>query len=235
MKIALVTGAGRGIGRAFVDYLASIDFIVYAGVRDLSGAKKLFDSDLVKPIYLDVKDEVSIQGAVSIIKEENGGLNILINNAGLNKDTATDGNLDKVCKLEKLDRKTLQRMFDVNSLGPLITTKHCVPIMNGDNSFIVNISSNRASFHDEFENTTANYGYRASKLALNMLTFALVKDLPSNISTFAVHPGDVCTDMNPDGSMKPVESAEAIIRIVQRWKPDFNGKFLRYDGTLYPL
>ena len=113
--------------------------------------------------------------------------------------------------------------------------KHCLPLLNGKPSFVINISSGRASFKDEFENSTANYGYRGSKAALSMYTFCSTTDLPENVQTFSVHPGDVHTDMNPEGNQTPVEQAEKIIAITENWQEAYNGKFMRWDGTYYPL
>ena len=68
-----------------------------------------------------------------------------------------------------------------------------------------------------------------------MLTFCSVKDLPSNVKTFAVHPGSVKTNMNQQGDQTPYEQAEKIISITKNWKEEFNGRFLRYNGVEYPL
>ncbi len=104
-----------------------------------------------------------------------------------------------------------------------------------NNGLILNISSNRGSFHDENKNSTANYGYRASKAALNMLTLALSQDLPDGIFTVAVHPGGVKTDMNPLGPTNPVDAANDIIfTFVKSWQPNMNGGFYYSDGTNYP-
>ena len=67
-----------------------------------------------------------------------------------------------------------------------------------------------------------------------MLTFCSVMDLPDNVKTFSVHPGDVKTDMNEDGTDLPFDQAKKIIEITNNWKDEMNGRFLRYDGTYYP-
>ena len=160
---------------------------------------------------------------------------MIVNNAGVNKDTATNNHKEYVCNLGSLKREDLLKMFDVNSISPLMILQKFPPLLTSDPSFVINISSCRASFHDEFDNSTGNYGYRASKIALNMLTFCSVKDLPSNVKTFAVHPGSVKTNMNQQGDQTPYEQAEKIISITKNWKEEFNGRFLRYNGVEYPL
>lgn len=231
-KTAIVTGAGRGLGKGFVDYLVGEGYFVFAGVRDTS---KYENRENVQYIELDISKDESIKNAYEIISEKASSLDLLINNAALNKDSATNGNKELVCNLDSLSRDHLNKMFDVNTVSPMIVTKAFYKLMLNDPSFIVNISSCRASHQDEMENSTANYGYRASKAGLNMMVFNLVRDLPENIKTFTVHPGSVLTDMNPNGISSPFESAKSIIEITKNWKEQFNGQFMRYSGELYPL
>jgi NAD(P)-dependent dehydrogenase (short-subunit alcohol dehydrogenase family) len=206
---------------------------VFVGVRDLTNVA--LDNPNLIPILLDVTDDRSIRFAFDMVKSKTDHIDYLINNAGLNKDSATNNNKDIVCKLSELDRTALIRMFDVNAIAPIMMLKVFLPLLITDPTYVINISSGRSSYQDEYENTNGNYGYRASKAALNMLTHASTWDLPVNIRTFAVHPGGVKTDMNPTGVDLPVVQAERIIDITRNWKDEFNGKFLRYNGVLYPL
>lgn len=231
MKIAFVTGSGRGLGKGFVDVLVTKGYFVYAGVRD---ASKFSNNEHVTYISVDVSNDENIAQAKDQITKEQGKLHLLINNAGLNKDSATGGQIEKVTKLNSLDRALLQEMFAINTVSPLMIIKSMVSLMTEPESFIINISSNRASFSDT-TNTVANYGYRASKVALNMITQALLYDLPQNVSTFAVHPGFVKTDMNPQGILPPAEAAAQILSITEAWNPERNGKYLNNDGSLFPL
>lgn len=230
MRTAFVTGAGRGLGCGFVEYLLDQGILVFAGVRNPSNTKFKKDKNL-RVIPFDVSDDKSITGAVNIIASEVDKLYYLVNNVGVNKDTATNGHKEIVCELEKLDRKVLLKMFDINAISPMIVLQKCLPLLSEENSFVVNISSNRAWFGDV--NESGNYGYRASKAALNMMTLASLMDLPKNVRTFAIHPGDVHTDMNPEGSDSPYKQAKKIISITDNWNDDKNGKFLRVDGTAY--
>lgn len=233
MKTALVTGAGRGLGKGFVEYFLDNNFIVFAGVRT-SSTHSLKKHKNLKIIQLDVSSDQSIENALNIVSKETGHLNYLVNNAGLNKDTATNNNKEIVSNLPKLDRKVLLEMFNINAISPMMVLKKFLTLLVNNPSFVVNISSNRASYADK-TNTSANYGYRTSKIALNMMTLASLFDLPKNIKTFAVHPGDVKTDMNPEGYQSPRKQAEKIIAITLNWKDENNGKFLKADGSPYPL
>lgn len=235
MKSAFVTGGGKGLGKGFVEYLLDQDMLVFAGVRNPKDTRLTPHKNL-RMIPLDVSQDTSIVQAAGIVAKEVDSLDYLINNAGVNKDTATNGHQELVSTMPMLDRKLLLTMFDINTVAPLLMAQQFLPLLRKTNSFIINISSCRASYHDEFENSSAKYGYRASKTALNMMTFCSVVDLPASVRTFAVHPGSVRTDMNPEGEDNPYEQARQIIEIsTSKWKEDWNGKFLRYDGTLYPL
>jgi NAD(P)-dependent dehydrogenase (short-subunit alcohol dehydrogenase family) len=232
MKTAFVTGANRGIGKGFVDYFLQNNIKVFAGVRKLSSIKS--EPNLI-PIKIDIIDDESIKHAAGEVLKHTKKLDYLINNAGINKSSATNGNKKLVCNLKSLDRKSLLKMFDVNSVSPIMVIKEFEDLLKSDPSFVINISSCRASYNDEFENKDANYGYRASKAALNMMTFSSIQDLPENVKTFAVHPGGVKTDMNPYGEQTPIEQAKKMIDITKNWKDEFNGRFMRFDGDFYPF
>lgn len=229
MKTALVTGSNRGIGKALVVELAAKGYFVFAGMRNI--AQSPFGNSDIMPITLDVLDDSSIEQAAHIIASK-GTLEILINNAGTNSDTTQGGRNEHLTMLGKVSRKALLRMFDINAIGPLMVAKYFVSLMTNENSFIINISSDRASF--EINNTNANYGYRSSKVALNMITQCLLFDLPKNICTFAVHPGWVRTDLNPNGVIMPKESAQKVLHILDVWQPSMNGAFLNNDGNVFP-
>lgn len=233
MKVALVTGAGKGLGKGFVDYLSQNGYVVYAGIHHVED-KIQFKAANIKPLKLDVEDDESIARASQFIEAKEGKLDLLINCAGVNKDTATSNHKDLVTKIRSLDRQSMLKMFNINSLSPLMVTKCLLPLMKGSNCFIINISSDRASFQNAMNDTNANYGYKASKAALNMLNKVLVFDLPRNVSVVAVHPGSVNTNMNPNGSLKPVEAAQKICQIIAKWNPKLNGQFVRNDGSIYP-
>lgn len=232
MKYALITGARQGLGRGFIEHLTVKGFTVFAG---LHGETTDSENDNVRSLSLDVTSDGSIQDAFKKISSVTNTIDILVNNAAVNKDTATGGQKEKVSTLGSIDRDHMDKMFAINAVSPLLVTQTFLPLLTGAPSFVINISSCRASFHDEEGGDLANYGYCASKVALNMLTWRSVKDLPTNIKTFAVHPGNVRSKMNPQGSSLPSEQAAKIISITENWSDSHNGTFLRADGTPYPL
>lgn len=233
MKSVLVTGANRGLGYGFVQHLLSSGYQVFGGVQKIS--ENLPKQENLLWVELDVTNDASITSAFEFVSKKTTSLDMLINNAGVNKDTLAHWKKESVCNLLDLERDALLEMFNINTIGPILITKQFIPLLKNTPSFVINISSCRASFHDEFENVTGNYGYRASKIALNMMTFCSVFDLPKDIRTFAVHPGNVKTDMNPSGENNPIDRAEKIMKITENWKEEFNGAFMRHDGKPYPL
>lgn len=236
MQTAFITGGGRGIGKGFAQYFLHKGFQVFIGIRNTDK----IDSDFKNKknliiIKMDVSDDQSIKAAFNDVQKRTNHLDYLINNAGLNKDTATNNHKELVCNLKDLDRESLLKMFNINSVSPMMVLKTFLQLMTENPSFVINITSGRSSYKDEYLNTNGNYGYRASKAALNLMTFSSLFDLPKNVKSFCVHPGGVKTDMNPAGEHDAVEQAGKIIEISKHWKEEFNGKFLRFDGTFYPL
>lgn len=233
MKTAFITGAGKGLGLGFAMSLLNSGYRVFGGLREFT--ENLPTKPNLTWVRCDVTSDQSLDEAYISIAAQTESLEILVNNAGVNSVSATLGHSEKVCTLKELDRKFLLDMFNVNAVSPLLVLKKFSKLMTAEPSFVVNVSSCRASYHDEFENSSANYGYRASKAALNMITNCTVTDLPSNVKVFAVHPGSVRTDMNPEGDSEPEVQATKIIAITENWKQEFNGKFLNFDGSYYPL
>lgn len=233
MKYALVTGANRGLGKGFVDYLVDNGYFVFAGVRTIKPNYK--NNDNLQYVQLDISSDKSIDEAFNAVESKTENLDLLINNAGLNKDSVTNGHKELVCNVKDVKREPLLEIFNVNTISPLIVIQKFLPLMKNNPSFVINVSSCRASFHDEFEGDNPNYGYAGSKVALNMFTYGLTKELPENVKTFAVHPGSVKTDMNQQGDQEPYDQAEKIIEIAKNWQDKFNGKFMRWSGEEYPL
>lgn len=233
MKAAFITGANRGLGYGFVEYLLAEGWMVFGGTRTLNN--ELPKHENLVWVECDVTSDDSLDRAVEAVRAKTNTLSILINNAGTNKDTISQGDKNLVSKLGSLDRKALLGMFNVNTVSPIIVTQKFVPLLKDEESFVINISSSRASFHEGHIGSTANYGYAASKVALNMMTFCSEIELPHTVRTFAVHPGSVLTDMNSAGPSRPIDQARKILSITENWKDELNGKFLNYDGIPYAL
>lgn len=178
-KSVLVSGANRGIGRAFVDGLLQRGAArVFATARSEPGLELLAGIDpRVQPLRIDVTDTTSIHTAL----EQVGTLDLLVNNAG---------SLAGYSLLQST-RASVESDFAVNFWGALDLTKACVPKLEGSGGSVLNMLTlvSMASM-------AAIGGYSASKAAAWSMTQALRKELGERgITVFAAYPGAVDTEM----------------------------------------
>ncbi|MEM7168626.1 MAG: SDR family oxidoreductase [Pseudomonadota bacterium] len=221
-RIALVTGANRGIGKEVARQLAQdhgLDVLV--GSRDLErgqAAAKQIGKDAVA-LQLDVSDQDSVTAAFAQVEEVFGCLDILVNNAGVDYDTDQ--------RIHTVDLVRVQRAFGTNLFGAWATTIAAVPLLKrGEDARIVNVSSGSGALTGMSAGTP---GYGISKAALNALTIKTAVELkPHGILVNAVCPGWVDTDMGGGG--RPVsEGAAGIVWAATLPRNGPTGGFLR-DG-----
>ncbi|MBP3805803.1 MAG: SDR family oxidoreductase [Oribacterium sp.] len=183
-KIALVTGASRGIGYEVCKRLAEEGACVYAGVRNL----EKFHCDSSKfagriiPVFFDVCDQKSIKACIKQIKDDAGKLDILVNNAGI---TILE-------RLEMVSDTSIDQIYNTNVFGLIDTTKIAVRLLKKSNTpCIVNISSIMAK-----ESDIGQTVYAGTKAAVESMTRTWTKEYSSEgIRVNAVAPGNVNTDM----------------------------------------
>ncbi|SFD61335.1 3-oxoacyl-[acyl-carrier protein] reductase [Chitinophaga sp. CF118] len=204
-KIALVTGANKGIGFETAKQLAQHNIKVLLGARNETEGKKaeriLRDLSLdVTYIKLDISDSLDIENVKNHIESEYGALDILVNNAAVFLDSAWFGN-----NTETVPMQTLRDTFDINYFGTVELTQALLPaIKKSEAGRIVNISSISGSFGvhlDEAHRLYAlkPYAYSASKTALNQFTVFLAQALrESKIKVNAANPGWVKTSIGSD-------------------------------------
>lgn len=212
-RIALVSGANRGIGLAITEQLAQKGYKVILGARNqhkgLEAQKELVKKGLdVYFTLLDVADATSIMAAVGRVDDTFGRLDVLVNNAGIMIDAAST--------ILELPLGLLQNTLATNAFGPLLLSQGCVPIMSRHKyGRIVNISSTLGALTD-IVNPESNYSelqspaYRLSKTMLNGITALLAKELrEKNILINAVCPGWVRTDLGgPQAPLSPEQAAK---------------------------
>ena len=212
-RIALVTGANKGIGKEISRQLAAKEVLVLMGARDRDrGEKAVADlrrRDLaVEFIQLDVTSQSSVDQAAMEIERRHDRLDILVNNAGV----ATDW-----YSASELSVETLQETFDTNVFGVFRVTKALIRLLKKSrHGRIVNISSSLGSLT---RHTNPNYGvgvqdmllaYCSSKTALNMITVQFARHLrDAGIKVNAANPGYTATDMNQHRGPRTVEQAAA--------------------------
>lgn len=188
-RVALVTGANRGIGFEIARQLAAAGLRVILSARDeqrgRSAAAALVSEGLdVHPCRLDVADGASVQQALALIERDFSRLDVLINNAAVS--------LDRQTTILGVEEDVIRETFEVNFYGPLRLCRAAVPLMKkGGYGRIVNVSSGRGSFTKLAADGPA---YRMSKTALNALTCVLSDELKdTEILVNAVTPGWVRT------------------------------------------
>lgn len=217
-KIALVTGATRGIGAETVRQLAGAGVHTLLAGRSrgtaVERALKLQAEGLpVEALQLDVTEAASIAAAVREVEQRHGRLDILVNNAGIFRD-------DLAATPSAQSLETWRETFDTNLFGVVATTRAFLPLLRRSAAGrIVNLSSALASLslHSDpgFEFHDFKFpAYDASKTALNAWTVHLAHELRDTpIKVNAVDPGSVRTDMNEHGGLDVATGASGSVRM----------------------
>jgi NAD(P)-dependent dehydrogenase (short-subunit alcohol dehydrogenase family) len=212
-KIALITGANKGIGLETGRQLGKLGYIILLGSRDaLKGevaARQLRDDGVdARVLKLDVCKHSDIEAAVALITADFGHLDVLVNNAGVMIEKGWTKNTTSETTLENL-----RATFDANLFAVFAVTKAMLPLLKAAPAArIVNVSSILGSVSYQATPGSPTYStklfaYNASKAALNMLTISLAHELGNTaIKVNSAHPGWVKTDLG--GSAAPMNVAE---------------------------
>jgi NAD(P)-dependent dehydrogenase (short-subunit alcohol dehydrogenase family) len=221
-QTALVTGSNRGIGLELCTQLKQRGFDVIATCRKTSSALNSLDVEVIENV------EVSDPKSLKALVEKLAGRRIdwLINNAGIADGIAMD-------ELDDDALASCKRMFEVNSLGPLLTTQALLKSL-GKGSKVGIITSRMGSIKDN--DSGGSYGYRMSKAAVNAAGKSLSIDLkPKGIAVAILHPGWVRTDMTGhDGLIDTNESATGLLARMEELTLDTSGSFWHTNGDLLP-
>jgi NAD(P)-dependent dehydrogenase (short-subunit alcohol dehydrogenase family) len=217
-KIALVTGANKGIGKEIARQLGEAGFTVLVGSRDLArgeiAAKELVaEGHEAVAVQLEVTDESSVRAAAGRIEAEYGRLDVLVNNAAI----IPDGD-DAV---SRVPGGVLRAAFETNVIGLVGVTQAMLPLLrNAKQARIVNLSTSLASFTQVGDpesrlSTVLTLGYNSSKAAVNMVTVMLANELRgSGILVNAADPGNCATDMGGwDAPRTPQQGAAVAVRL----------------------
>lgn len=196
-KVALVTGANRGIGLETAKEMKARDYDVILTSRNLEEGKRAARDLGLAYCQLDVTSAKSIEALTARVDADFGRLDALINNAGIL--------LDRHDSILNIPEEKLRATFDTNTFAPLMLTRALLPLMQKNNyGRIVNVSSQLGALGGFSDYTPA---YRLSKLALNGITLILADALKgTNILVNSVHPGWVKTEMG--GASAPLSVEE---------------------------
>ncbi|TAF08168.1 MAG: SDR family oxidoreductase [Nostocales cyanobacterium] len=226
-KLAVVTGANRGLGFEASRQLAKIGYHVILTSRDEAKGQKatqtLQNEGLNITFHsLDVTSDESCQKLADFMQKEFGKLDVLINNAGI----LLDSRDEEISSLD-VEIETLQKTMETNIYGVFRVTKALVPLMKKQNyGRIVNVSSGMGQLTD----MDGGYlGYRLSKTALNALTRILANELQTNnILVNSVCPGWVKTDMGGSAAPRTLEQGvDTIVWLATLPDGSATGNFFR--------
>lgn len=215
-KVALITGANRGIGLETARQLGKLGILVVIGSRDVEKGKKAADAlrsegSTVESLRLDVTNADDHRAAYEYLDRKFGKLDILINNAGIAIET--EGGSVIPSRTSAVSPQTVRKTFDANFFAPVALTQTLLPLIRKSPAGrIVNLSSILGSLTLQATPGSPIYdfkafAYDASKTALNAFTVHLAYELRDTpIKVNSAHPGWVKTDMG--GPNAPLEIAD---------------------------
>lgn len=202
-KVALVTGANRGIGKEIARQLTDRGFLVLLAARRIEDARRAVD-ELSRPGIVPMALDVTAPPAdlAARVQAARGRLDVLVNNAGVYQAGGAPDGAGAGSVLD-VDLAAVRATLEVNALGPLRLSQILSPLLraSGDGR-IVNLSSGMGQLAGLGSDSTA---YRLSKVALNAITLQLHAALAPRIKVFAACPGWVRTDMGGRSAPKSVE------------------------------
>lgn len=237
-KVALVTGANKGIGLEISRQLGRQGFTVIVAARDERKASEAVgqlrgEGIDAHGVRLDVTDPASAGAAARWVAESLGRLDVLVNNAGVALESG--GRV----KPSELSLDVLRATYDTNVFGVFTVTQSLLPLLRKPRSArVINLSSTLGSLGTLSDPTSPYHGmnllaYNTSKTAVNAVTLSFAKELATEgISVNAVCPGWVKTDMGGDRAPRTVEQGAAIaVRLATMDNPP-TGKYLDDAGEI---
>jgi NAD(P)-dependent dehydrogenase (short-subunit alcohol dehydrogenase family) len=239
-RIALITGATRGLGLEAARRLAAADHLVVVTARDGAAAKALA-TDLQRAghaslgLALDVNDGVSLSEVARVLEAELGRIDVLVNNAGIFLDGNWGGNTAATISYE-----ALRNTFETNFFAQVRLTQALLPLLKrGRDPHIVNVSSIMGSLTlhanpDSGLRYVKPFAYDASKTALNAFTVHLAEALAGDgIRVNSAHPGWVRTQLGTAAAQLSVEEGvRTIVDLALSRDKAMTGKFIHNGAEL---
>lgn len=240
-KTAVITGASRGIGRAIAlqfaakgAKLALLDMTVGEAAEETAAACRAAGAELVSFYQCNVTDFNGCKDVVTQIKKDFGGVDVLVNNAGITRDGL----------IATMKEEDFNAVIDTNLVGAFNMIRHCTPLfIRAKSGKVINISSVSGLMGNAGQSN-----YSASKAGLVGLTKSLARELASrNVTCNAVAPGFMQTDMTkqldsetnplatniPLGRLGTAEDVANVVMFLASPNADYiTGEVIRVDGGI---
>jgi NAD(P)-dependent dehydrogenase (short-subunit alcohol dehydrogenase family) len=233
MTTTLITGANKGLGFETARRLIAAGHTIYAGSRDAERGRRAAAQLGARLVVIDVTDDASVAAAAKTI-EADGGLDVLVNNAGI--EARAEGN--NVVGAAEVTADIMRSLFETNVFGVVRVTHAFLPLLQRSATpVVVNVSSGLGSLSLMTTPGTPAYAYPgvaypASKSAVNMVTVQYAKAFPA-MRINAVEPGYTATDLNGHtGTQTAEEGAEIIVRMAQLDPDGPTGGYFGRNGQL---
>ncbi|MBY5641901.1 SDR family oxidoreductase [Rhizobium leguminosarum] len=235
LKNALITGANKSIGFETARRLGGMGYRVWLGARDEGRGESAAETlraqgHDVRFLEIAVEDDASVKAAADRVRQEDGKLDALVNNAGI-----------PGAFIDPADQTVddIRQVYEINVFGPIRITQAFLPLLKAASSAnVVNVSSELGSLgaltdpESEFYGVNS-LGYNSSKTALNAVTVSFSKALASfGIRVNSADPGYTKTDFNGNTGYRTVEQAAEIIVQFAVANDGQTGAFINDKGTL---
>ncbi|AZQ32720.1 SDR family NAD(P)-dependent oxidoreductase [Streptomyces cyaneochromogenes] len=233
MTTTLITGANKGLGFETARRLVEAGHTVHIGARNAERGRDAADRLGARFVQLDVTDDASVQAAVKTV-EAAGGLDVLVNNAGIEVRGEDNG----IPAAADTTADEMRTVFETNVFGVVRVTHAFLPLLQRSAApVVVNVSSGLASLAGlSAPDSPAHFyqaiAYPASKTAVNMITVQYAKAFPA-MRINAVEPGFTATDLNGRTGTQTVEQgAEIIVRMAQAGPDGPTGGYVDVNGPI---
>ncbi len=230
-KVALITGANKGIGLEIARQLGRLGMTVIVGARDpqkgQAAAEALKAEGLdAHTVKLEVTDAADREAALAMVQQQFGRLDVLVNNAGV------------MLEPEGITPDVLSRTYDANVIAPYFLTETLLPLLKAapagrvvhQSSILGSLATNASG---DLPLAWMLPAYNSSKAALNMLGViqaANLKDTPIKVNI--AHPGSVKTDMNPGGDLSLEDGAKTAVTLATLPDDGPTGGYFHLGETL---
>lgn len=245
--VRLVVGASRGIGLALLKAQLQDPRVnrMIATHRPESDSRELNAlssrwGDKLTLVTLDVADDHSLQNFSDYLQKQDGGIDLAIHAAGI----LHENNIEPEKSYTQCNAANLKRLFEVNSVGPLMVAGALLPAQSRRRNFVfAALSAMVGSISDN--RLGGWYGYRASKTALNQFIKTLANECRikhPNGAIVAIHPGTTDTGLSkpfqknvPRGKLySPGQTATRILGVLEQLDKEDSGRFINWDGSQIP-